>query len=41
MCIHFWLLWAFFNVCGLSVVAVSRGYSVVVAHRLPIVEHGL
>ena len=27
--IYFWLLWAFFDVCGLSLVAVSRGYSVV------------
>ena len=31
---YFWLLWVFIVVCGLSLVAASRGYSLVVVHRL-------
>ena len=44
---YFWLCWVFVAVCRLSVVAASRGHSLVVVHRLPIavaslvVEHGL
>ena len=41
----FWLRWVFIAAQGLSLVAVSRGYSVGVVHRLLIVaalivEHG-
>ena len=45
--IYFGLCWILVAACGLSLVAVSGGYSVVVLHRLLIavaslvVEHGL
>ena len=45
--IYFWLLWVFVAVRGLSLVAVSGGYSFIVVHRLLIAvsslvaEHGL
>ena len=32
--INFWLCWAFVAVCGLSLVAASGGYSLVVVGRI-------
>ena len=42
----FWLRWVFVAVCGLSLVAVGKSYSLVVVCRLiyvisPVAEHGL
>ena len=34
---YFWLCWVFADVCRLSPVGVSRGYSLVAVHGLPIV----
>ena len=31
---YFWLHWALIAVCGLSLVAVSRGYSLIALHGL-------
>ena len=45
--IYFWLCWVFVAGCRLSLVAVSRGYSLVGKHRLLtavaslVAEHGL
>ena len=39
--IYFWLLWVFVAVRGLSLVAVSGGYSFIVVHRLLIVVASL
>ena len=39
--VYFWLLWVFIAVCGLSLVAASRGCSPVVGHRLLIVVASL
>ena len=44
---YFWLWWVFIATCKLSLVAVSRGYTLVAVHGLPIAvaflvaEHGL
>ena len=37
----FWLCWVFVSVCGLSLVATSRGYSLIVVHGLLIVVASL
>ena len=44
--IYFWLCWVFAAACGLSLVALSRGYSLVVCGLLTaaaslVAEHGL
>ena len=33
-CVCFWLCWIIVAACGLSLVAASRGYSLVATHRL-------
>ena len=44
---YFWLWWVFIATCKLSLVAVTRGYTLVAVHGLPIAvaslvgEHGL
>ena len=37
LCLYFWLHWVFVAVCGLSLVAASRGYSLVVLRLLTVV----
>ena len=38
---YFWLHWVFVAACGLSLVAVSRGYSSLRVCGLPVVEAAL
>ena len=37
--ILFWLLWVFIAVCGLSLVVVSRSYTLVAVHGLLLLQH--